>query len=96
MIDSRMGIYDYPIEIQALFYFALRCPQGLLEQELDAKELLDKHLTDLRFHIQNYYWLDVAQLNNIYRYKTKKYSHMLLASLILFQIALTAYFVDQD
>ncbi|VVA17271.1 PREDICTED: probable alkaline/neutral invertase [Prunus dulcis] len=78
MIDSRMvRIHGYPIEIQALFYFALRCARGLLEQELHAKELLeqiDKRLTDLRFHIQNYYWLDVAQLNNIYRHKTKEYS----------------------
>lgn len=53
MIDIMMGIYDYPIEIQALFYFALRCAEGPLEQELDAKELLEqigKRLTDLRSH----------------------------------------------
>ncbi|KAK4849039.1 hypothetical protein QYF36_020097 [Acer negundo] len=28
MIDRRMGIYGYPIEIQALFYFALRIVTG--------------------------------------------------------------------
>ncbi|EEF37366.1 probable alkaline/neutral invertase F [Ricinus communis] len=78
MIDRRMGIYGYPIEIQALFYFALRCAQQLLKPERDGKELLeriDKRITALSFHIQKYYWLDFTQLNNIYRYKTEEYSH---------------------
>ncbi|CAB4300676.1 unnamed protein product [Prunus armeniaca] len=78
MIDRRMGIYGYPIEIQSLFYFALRCARQLLKPELGGKELLkriDKRITALSFHIQKYYWLDFAQLNNIYRYKTEEYSH---------------------
>ncbi|XP_050235826.1 probable alkaline/neutral invertase F [Mercurialis annua] len=78
MIDRRMGIYGYPIEIQALFFFALRCAQQMLKPERDGKELLeriDKRITALSFHIQKYYWLDFTQLNNIYRYKTEEYSH---------------------
>ncbi|XVF80251.1 hypothetical protein PTKIN_Ptkin15bG0056200 [Pterospermum kingtungense] len=78
MIDRRMGIYGYPIEIQALFYFALRCSKQLLKPERDGKELIeriDKRITALSFHIQKYYWLDFTQLNNIYRYKTEEYSH---------------------
>ncbi|KAL3622277.1 Alkaline/neutral invertase cinv2 [Castilleja foliolosa] len=78
MIDRRMGIYGYPIEIQALFFFALRCAKQLLKPEHDGKELIeriDKRITALRYHIQNYYWLDFTQLNNIYRYKTEEYSH---------------------
>ncbi|KAL8494882.1 hypothetical protein ACS0TY_019158 [Phlomoides rotata] len=78
MIDRRMGIYGYPIEIQALFYFALRCAKQLLKPEHDGKELIeriDKRITALSYHIQNYYWLDFTQLNNIYRYKTEEYSH---------------------
>ncbi|KAK9910143.1 hypothetical protein M0R45_034118 [Rubus argutus] len=78
MIDRRMGIYGYPIEIQALFYFALRCAMQMLKPERDGKELLeriDKRITALSFHIQKYYWLDFTQLNNIYRYKTEEYSH---------------------
>ncbi|XP_020538319.1 probable alkaline/neutral invertase F isoform X2 [Jatropha curcas] len=77
MIDRRMGIYGYPIEIQALFYFALRCAQQMLKPERDGKELLeriDKRITALSYHIQKYYWLDFTQLNNIYRYKTEEYS----------------------
>ncbi|GFY90201.1 plant neutral invertase family protein [Actinidia rufa] len=72
------GIYGYPIEIQALFFFALRCAKQMLKPEGGGKELIeriDKRITALRFHIQNYYWLDFTQLNNIYRYHTEEYSH---------------------
>lgn len=78
MIDRRMGIYGYPIEIQALFFFALRCAKQMLKPERGGKELMeriDKRITALSFHIKNYYWLDFTQLNNIYRYKTEEYSH---------------------
>nr|POE80338.1 alkaline/neutral invertase cinv2 [Quercus suber] len=72
------GIYGYPIEIQALFYFALRCARQMLKPERGGKELIeriDKRITALSFHIQQYYWLDFTQLNKIYRYKTEEYSH---------------------
>ncbi|XP_010556612.1 PREDICTED: probable alkaline/neutral invertase F isoform X2 [Tarenaya hassleriana] len=78
MIDRRMGIYGYPIEIQALFYFSLRCARQMINPERDAKELIeriDKRISALSYHIQEYYWLDFAQLNHIYRYKTEEYSH---------------------
>ncbi|XP_059636123.1 probable alkaline/neutral invertase F [Cornus florida] len=78
MIDRRMGIYGYPIEIQALFFFAMRCARHMLKPERGGKELIeriDKRVTALSFHIQNYYWLDFTQLNNIYRYRTEEYSH---------------------
>ncbi|KAK8711367.1 hypothetical protein V6N13_146651 [Hibiscus sabdariffa] len=76
--DFFAGIYGYPIEIQALFYFALRCSRQMLKPERDGKELIeriDKRITALTYHIRNYYWLDFTQLNNIYRYKTEEYSH---------------------
>lgn len=72
------GMYGYPIEIQALFFFALRCARQMLKPEHDGKELIeriDKRITALSYHIRNYYWLDFTQLNNIYRYKTEEYSH---------------------
>ncbi|KAK3435003.1 hypothetical protein EUGRSUZ_D02386 [Eucalyptus grandis] len=77
MIDRRMGVYGYPIEIQALFYFALRCAQQLLKPERDGKELIeriDKRIMALSFHFRKYYWMDHTQLNIIYRYKTEEYS----------------------
>ncbi|MCO5550693.1 hypothetical protein L7F22_004183 [Adiantum nelumboides] len=78
MVDRRMGIYGYPIEIQALFHMALRCAKLMLKPQGDSKELLeriDKRLQALNFHIRSYFWLDFQQLNDVYRYKTEEYSH---------------------
>ncbi|KAK1553663.1 hypothetical protein Q3G72_001811 [Acer saccharum] len=78
MIDRRMGIYGYPIEIQALFFMALRCALVLLKQDVEGKEFIDrivKRLHALSYHIRSYFWLDLKQLNDIYRYKTEEYSH---------------------
>ncbi|KAK6121433.1 hypothetical protein DH2020_044822 [Rehmannia glutinosa] len=78
MIDRRMGVYGYPIEIQALFFMALRCAMLLLKQDAPGKELIErivKRLHALSYHLRSYFWLDLKQLNDIYRYKTEEYSH---------------------
>ncbi|CAL5399670.1 unnamed protein product [Camellia sinensis] len=78
MIDRRMGVYGYPIEIQALFFMALRCALILLKQDAEGKEFVEriaKRLHALSFHMRSYFWLDLKQLNDIYRYKTEEYSH---------------------
>ena len=59
MIDRRMGIYGYPIEIQALFYMALKCARGMLKPECGGKELMeriDKRLLALSYHMRTYFW----------------------------------------
>ncbi|KAL5788797.1 hypothetical protein ACOSP7_005746 [Xanthoceras sorbifolium] len=78
MIDRRMGVYGYPIEIQALFFMALRCALVLLKQDDEGKEFVErivKRLHALSYHMRSYFWLDMKQLNDIYRYKTEEYSH---------------------
>ncbi|GAY39676.1 hypothetical protein CUMW_046260 [Citrus unshiu] len=78
MIDRRMGIYGYPIEIQALFFMALRCALSLLKHDAEGKEFIErivKRLHALSYHMRSYFWLDFQQLNDIYRYKTEEYSH---------------------
>ncbi|KAJ8445185.1 hypothetical protein Cgig2_029557 [Carnegiea gigantea] len=78
MIDRRMGIYGYPIEIQALFFMALRCALAMLKHDAQGKEFIEriaKRLNALTFHMRSYFWLDFRQLNDIYRYKTEEYSH---------------------
>ncbi|KAK8921450.1 Alkaline/neutral invertase CINV2 [Platanthera zijinensis] len=78
MIDRRMGIYGYPIEIQALFFMALRCALAMLKHDAEGKEFIErivKRLHALSYHMRNYFWLDFQQLNVIYRYKTEEYSH---------------------
>ncbi|XP_010471222.2 PREDICTED: probable alkaline/neutral invertase F [Camelina sativa] len=78
MIDRRMGVYGYPIEIQALFFMTLRSALSMLKHDSEGKEFMDKivkRLNALSFHMRSYFWLDLQQLNDIYRYKTEEYSH---------------------
>ncbi|KAJ6832809.1 putative alkaline/neutral invertase D [Iris pallida] len=78
MIDRRMGVYGYPIEIQALFFMALRCALAMLKHDTEGKEVIErivKRLHALSYHMRSYFWLDFQQLNDIYRYKTEEYSH---------------------
>ncbi|XP_073305726.1 probable alkaline/neutral invertase D [Primulina huaijiensis] len=78
MIDRRMGIYGYPIDIQALFFMALRCALAMLKPDAEGKEFIErivKRLHALSYHMRSYFWLDFQQLNDIYRYKTEEYSH---------------------
>ncbi|KAL6007711.1 Alkaline/neutral invertase cinv2 [Asimina triloba] len=75
---SILGIYGYPIEIQALFFMALRCALAMLKHDAEGKEFVErivKRLHALSYHMRSYFWLDFQQLNDIYRYKTEEYSH---------------------
>lgn len=77
MIDRRMGIHGHPLEIQALFYSALRCSREMLTVNDGSKNLvraINNRLTALSFHIREYYWVDMKKINEIYRYKTEEYS----------------------
>ncbi|XP_044966566.1 cytosolic invertase 1-like [Hordeum vulgare subsp. vulgare] len=79
MIDRRMGVYGYPIEIQALFFMSLRCALLLLKPEAEGnKDIMERIVTRLHalsYHMRTYFWLDFQQLNDIYRFKTEEYSH---------------------
>ncbi|KAL1564810.1 Alkaline/neutral invertase cinv2 [Salvia divinorum] len=78
MIDRRMGVYGYPIEIQALFFMALRSALVMLKHDEEGRDFIERivrRLHALSFHMRSYFWLDFQQLNDIYRYKTEEYSH---------------------
>ncbi|XP_010551013.1 PREDICTED: probable alkaline/neutral invertase A, chloroplastic [Tarenaya hassleriana] len=77
MIDRRMGIHGHPLEIQALFYSALRCSREMITANESSKNLIrtiNNRLSALSFHIRENYWLDIKKINEIYRYKTEEYS----------------------
>ncbi|TKY61576.1 Alkaline/neutral invertase A [Spatholobus suberectus] len=77
MIDRRMGIHGHPLEIQALFYSALRSAREMIAEDEKSKNLageINNRLSALSFHIREYYWLDMQKINEIYRYKTEEYS----------------------
>jgi glycogen debranching enzyme len=76
MIDRRMGVYGYPLEIQALFYAALRSARELLLSNDSGNtylEAVETRLMHLSYHVQKYYWLDFKQLNEIYRYRGEEF-----------------------
>lgn len=80
MIDRRMGVYGHPLEIQALFYAALRTARELLlpgagDTYLQAVETRLNHLT---YHVRKYYWIDLQRLNEIYRYKGEEFGEMVI------------------
>ncbi|KAH9689748.1 Alkaline/neutral invertase A [Citrus sinensis] len=79
MIDRRMGIHGHPLEIQALFYTALRCSREMLtvsdgSGSNNLVRAINNRLSALSFHIREYYWVDMKKINEIYRYKTEEYS----------------------
>lgn len=76
MIDRRMGVDGHPLEIQALFYTALRSARELLlptEEGQQYLATLRQRLSVLNFHIREYYWLDLRRLNDMYRYRSEEF-----------------------
>jgi len=76
MIDRRMGVYGHPLEIQALFYGALRSVRELLAPNRQGdiyRLVVNQRLSTLNFHIRKYYWLDIKRLNEIYRYRGEEF-----------------------
>ena len=76
MIDRRMGVYGYPIDIQSLFYVALRSARELLEDTSENEtyaHAVRERLGHLTYHIRSNYWLDFDQLSNMYHYEVEGY-----------------------
>jgi hypothetical protein len=76
MIDRRMGVSGHPLEIQALFYAALRAARELLLPGRKADiyiQVVNHRLSSLNYHIREYYWLDLKRLNHIYRYQGEEF-----------------------
>ncbi|XP_025011889.1 probable alkaline/neutral invertase A, chloroplastic isoform X2 [Ricinus communis] len=67
----------HTLQLQALFYSALRCSREMLTVNDGSKNLvraINNRLSALSFHIREYYWVDIKKINEIYRYKTEEYS----------------------
>ncbi len=76
MIDRRMGVYGHPLEIQALFFGALRAAQRLLQPATSHADLIAAAHTreqELLAYIRAYYWMDPATLNRMHRYRTEEF-----------------------
>eukprot|EP01018_Ginkgo_biloba_P026122 Gb_33908 [translate_table: standard] len=97
MIDRRMGIHGHPLEIQALFYSALRCAREMISADEASKNLMravNSRLSALSFHIREYYWVDMRKINEIYRYKTEEYSHDAVNKFNIYPDQIPAWLVE--
>ncbi|XVF62398.1 hypothetical protein PTKIN_Ptkin09bG0004400 [Pterospermum kingtungense] len=97
MIDRRMGIHGHPLEIQALFYSALRCSREMLTVNDATKNLvaaINNRLSALSFHIREYYWVDIKKINEIYRYKTEEYSTDAINKFNIYPDQIPSWLVD--
>ncbi|XP_040373861.1 alkaline/neutral invertase A, mitochondrial isoform X1 [Rosa chinensis] len=101
MIDRRMGIHGHPLEIQlnlqALFYSALRCSREMLIVNDGTKNLVaavNNRLSALSFHIREYYWVDMKKINEIYRYKTEEYSTDAINKFNIYPDQIPSWLVD--
>ncbi|MBD2567073.1 glycoside hydrolase 100 family protein [Anabaena lutea] len=94
MIDRRMGIYGHPLEIQVLFFAALRAARELLicKGNQDIVEAIDNRLPLLCGHIRQHYWIDINRLNAIYRFKGEEYGK---AAVNLFNIYADSLHYDE-
>jgi hypothetical protein len=97
MIDRRMGIYGHPLEIQALFFAALRAARELLicQGNEDIVTAIDNRLPLLRTHIRQYYWMDLHRLNKIYRFKSEEYGKAAANPFNIYADSLPYYELDK-
>ncbi|KAI3523827.1 hypothetical protein L1887_02261 [Cichorium endivia] len=97
MIDRRMGIHGHPLEIQALFYSALRCSREMVKVNESTQSLvaaINNRLSALSFHIREYYWVDMKKINEIYRYKTEEYSTDAINKFNIYPEQIPSWLVD--
>lgn len=76
MIDRRMGVYGYPLEIQALYYGMLQTAKELLARTDGSKDMignLQVLIQALRSYVRNHYWIDRDRLNQIHRYQSEEF-----------------------
>ncbi|KAM3093660.1 glycoside hydrolase 100 family protein [Phormidesmis sp. 146-12] len=94
MIDRRMGLYGHPLDIQSLFYGALKASLELLTPNQTnqfmiraVKNRLDPLLKQLREH----YWLDPERLNVIYRFQVEEYGEEALNQFNIYSDSIPFY-----
>lgn len=76
MIDRRMGVYGYPLEIQVLFVMCLHISVQLLEENDENKEYItgaERRLKILLQHVHDYYWLNMKRIDEIYHFKVEQF-----------------------
>ncbi|MBD1846142.1 glycoside hydrolase 100 family protein [Cyanobacteria bacterium FACHB-63] len=94
MIDRRMGMYGHPLDIQSLFYAALRSSLELLVENEDNQKMIQgihSRLIPLRRQLREHYWLDPERLNVIYRYRVEEYGEEALNQFNIYSDSIPFY-----
>ena len=97
MIDRPMGLSGHPLEIQSLFYFALRAAREMLVKDTEGKTLVDKinnRLGSLVFHLRDYYWLDLKKLNQIHRYQSEQFGESVVNKFNIYPESIPSWLTD--
>ena len=97
MIDRRMGVYGYPVDVQALFFASLGAAENLLvdcEKNTDYSNAVRSRMEHLVYHIRTYYWLDLERLNRIYRYDVEEYGEHTVNIFNIYPETIPAWLID--
>lgn len=73
MIDRRMGLNGYPLEIQTLFYAGLQVARQFLKPEEPYQERIRRRLHRLQSQLCEDYWLDLRRLRVLYQAQGEQY-----------------------
>ena len=94
MIDRRMGVYGHPLDIQSLFYAALRASAELLVPVPENEQMITAihcRLGPLLKQIREHYWIDADRLNVIYRFQVEEYGEEALNQFNIYSDSIPFY-----
>ena len=96
MIDRRMGVYERPLEIQALFYATLVAADELLlrENKADIHTEIQQRLGRLKKHIREHYWIDLARVNEIHRFENEEFGEEVINKFNIYPESLAHWVAD--
>lgn len=94
MIDRRLGLYGHPLDIQSLFYAALRASSELLIPNKENQNIIHgvyNRLGPLLKQLRENYWLDTDRLNVIYRFQVEEYGEEALNQFNIYSDSIPFY-----
>ncbi len=94
MIDRRMGLYGHPLDIQSLFYAALKASLEMLVPDETNQFMIravQNRMEPLTKQIRENYWLDPDRLNVIYRFQVEEYGEEALNQFNIYSDSIPFY-----
>jgi glycogen debranching enzyme len=73
MIDRRMGVHGHPLDVQVLFWAALRATRKVLEPTHPLQPKIRERLAALGHHLRTDYWVDRTRIEQVRRFPVEEY-----------------------